>query len=263
MRNSVALLLAVACSGDHKAAPDAAKTIDAAVDAPKLIDAPSVDAPGYDLSCAGQPLGSAAAQITISGTVEALNGTSVGAASGVSFVMLAGSNSAQLASTGPTGSDGLWAFPPQPTDGSALDVYVEATESGSGERPSFVYPPQPLVADETGVPVLMVTNSELALLSEIHFSQNAGSGLLVVQVVDCKGTAITNANLVIEQNGSALSSQNVLNIGEFDASFGGTFLVVNVPPGATTVGATYLQTSLASHVVTSFAGGDTETQVVP
>jgi hypothetical protein len=263
MRMSGVLFLAVACSGDHKATPDAAKTIDAAIDAPKPIDAPSIDAPSYDLSCAGQPLGSAAATVTISGTVESLNGESVGAASGISFKMLAGSDNALLATAGPSGSDGDWAFAPEATGGSALDVYVEADGSGSGERPSFVFPPQPLVADETGVPVLMVTNAELALLSEIDFSQNAGSGLFVVRVVDCKGTAITNATLVIEQNGSALSSQNVLNIGEFDASFGGTFLVVNVPPGPTTVGATYLETSLASHVVTSFGGGDTETQVIP
>jgi hypothetical protein len=264
MRMFGVLFLAVACSGDHKATPDAAKMIDAAIDAPKPIDAKPIDAPSYDFSCAGQPLGSAAANVTISGTVEELNGESVGPGSGVSLAMLAGSNSAQLATTGPTGSDGDWAFAPEPTGGSALDVYIEATVSGSGERPSFVFPAQPLVADEAGVPVLMVTNGELSLLSQLPgFTQNAGSGLFLVQVIDCKGTAITTANLVIEQNGSALSSQNVLNIGEFDSSFGGTFLVVNVPPGPTTVGATYLQTTLAPHVVTSFVGGDTETQVEP
>lgn len=262
-----AVLLGAACSSNHNAAvdapsADAPKQIDAAIDAQKPIDGPPVDAaPVYDFSCSGSALGSADSTITVSGSAGSLGTSGLKPLAGVTLTMFRGSNNAQLQTIGPTGSDGAFAFDPQTTDLQPLDIYIEGSDGS--DRPSFVYPAAPLVHNFSDAPVAMVSNSLLSLLGMVGASQNAGQGLFVVEAIDCQGATVTTASLTVQQNGADVGQ--ILDIGNFDSAFAGTFLVTNVPPGTTTVAGAVGGTPdvFASHDVTSFADADTETQLHP
>ncbi len=254
-----ALALAAGCSLGHRDPGADAQLRNSSTG----IDASAADASGYDLSCAGAPAGSAGSAVTISGTTNtvSLSGTE-SALAGVSLALVANATGAQLATTGPTDATGAWAFADEPTGGSALDVYIAAT--ASGDRPTYVYPSAPLVADEANVPVVMLTNGQLV---ELWLggapSQRSGNGLLLVEVLDCQNAQISGATLSVEQDGAAVTGATVLALSKYSASLSGTFGVINVPPGATTVSASYGSAQLASHVVTAVANADTETEVLP
>nr|HEX4315694.1 hypothetical protein [Kofleriaceae bacterium] len=261
-----AIVLGAACSSNHGSAVDAggkdAKALDAAIDAQEPIDSKPIDAgPTFDFSCAGSALGSADATITVSGTTDTLSMNGLKAVGGVSLTMFRGSDNKQLATTGPTDSTGAFAFAAQTTDLNPLDIYIEGSDGS--DRPSFLYPSAPLVHDFSDAPVAMVSPALLSELSIVGASENAGSGLLVVQAVDCTGATVTTASLTVQQNGADVGA--ILDIGNFSSAFAGTFLVTNVPVGTVTVAGAVGGTPdvFASHDVTSFADGDTETQIHP
>jgi hypothetical protein len=231
-----------------------------------LPDASATDTRNADastLACEGSAAGSAAAAITISGTADTVSLTGgMTPTSGVSLAMVDVASGSAVATTGPTGSAGTWSFADEPTGGSALDVYLSASKTG--ERPTYIYPAALLVADQPNVPVVMLSTAQLGEITLLGApKQQTGLGLLLVEVQDCAGSALGSADLVVEQNGSAVTSATVLELSKFSASLAGTFGVWNVPPGETTVGATLGSATLASHVVTAVADADTETQVVP
>ena len=76
--------------------------------------------------------------------------------------LFANADNSQIAAADPTGSDGAFAFPAQTTNGNPLDIYVGITRDT--DRPSFVFPPRPLVADQTGIPAVLVSDTTLSSL---------------------------------------------------------------------------------------------------
>jgi len=60
-----------------------------------------------------------------------------------------------------------------------------------------------------------------------------------------------------------VAGTTVVDASQFSAMAAGTFIVFNVPTGATEVGATYMGHTLRAHTVLSVAGQTTATQIKP
>ena len=255
---SAALLSFAACSGDGAAKPDAPLIhLDAAIDA--IPDSPPPpDAPSYDFTCLNNTAPTtASATITVSGTANEISGMAAAPAADVSLEARSVSADALLASAGPTLANGAFSLGPIPGV-TPVDAYVKATKTGT--RPTLVYPPQPLVANQGMVPVLMITDAQLGLLLQVlgGGSQDATKGLVGVAVLDCAGAQVMGATVAVKQNNVAVG--NVVDIGAFSP---GTFFVTNVPVGAALVTATFNGMTFRSHTVKSIAGTDTTTGVRP
>lgn len=261
---SVSLLSLAACGDDGGSAkPDAPvihldAAVDAAPDTPPLPDAPS-----YDLTCHGNAAPTTAdPTVTVSGTAQVVSGMNLAPANNVSLEAHSVVGGATLDTDGPTGAAGTWTLGPI-TAGVPVDAYIRATRSGSGgERTTLVYPPQPLRTNQTMVPVLMISDTQLnGLLSLVGMHQDADKGLLGIAVVDCAGMPINGATVSAKQGNTDVGQP--FDIGQFSAQFAGTWFVLNVPPGDTVVNARYNNTDFRAHTVSSAAMTATTTVVRP
>jgi len=259
---SVALLSLAACGGSGSDKPDAQIVVaDAAIDA--VPDGPPADAaPTYDFSCAGNSAPTTAAvTITVSGTASTIWGTAMQAADNVTLEAHAVSDDALLDSDGPTTTAGTWTLGPIPGT-TPVDAYIKATRSGAGnERTTLVYTPQPLVADQGNVPVLLISDAQLNGLTMGLITQQASLGFFGVAVLDCAGTPVVGSALSVKQNNVEVGTS--FDIGQFAAQFAGTFFVFNVPVGDTAVTATYSGMTFRAHTVKSAADTATTTIVRP
>lgn len=263
----VMVVAAAACGDDGASNPDALVIIDAAnPDAPNPDAPPPIDAPNYDFSCYQNQAPTPAATVTISGTVQEFSGTSIAPAMGATVVTCTGDcqGANNLGSVGPTTVNGQFTTAPITTNGTAVEGYLRITKAG--QWATYMYPDAPLAANVAGIPVLLLNN---LIVSNLHLlitdePQAAGNGLLAVAVTDCSTPpmGIDDATVTVTQNGVPVDDEPV-GAGAASPQAAGAFLVTNVPPGDTTVTATYNGMTFRTHVVRSYADALTITQVKP
>ena len=259
------------CDGDNAAADAAIKLIDAAPDAKEFLDAPP---PMYDFTCMGNAAPTTAAgQITLSGTVRQVNFTgsiSVDPLDGAA-VRSCTAGAANCTGGNTQGNDtsdamGDWSIGPISTSMNPLDVYLEASKTGS--RTLYLYPASPFIADQGMIPMLTFAPSVISGLAIIPggCTQSASNGMIAVAVTDCGVQPITeNLVISIKQGGNEVTGTTVIDLGSLSAMAAGVFLVCNVPPNpTTTVGATYnATTAMRAHDVKVVADTTTATLLRP
>lgn len=264
-----AIAFTAACGDDGSAAIDAPIVIaDAAIDAPPDSYVP--DAPNYNFGCYQNTApATVAATVSLSGTAREVivqgMAPAVVPASGVQIDACkgncAGGNRLDRQTTSTTGTFTTAAI----TTGSpaaAIDGYLLATKTGI--RTTYVYPHAPLVADQPGIPVFMLSNSVISALPLLGINQAAGNSLVGILVTDCSNPPmpIPGAIVAAKQNGIAVGDPPQ-DIGALDPMGEGAFIVFNVPPGDTEVSATYNGMTFRAHTVGAVAGTTTMTQVRP
>jgi len=257
-----------ACGGNGSGNPDATIIVpDAAPDAFVVIPDAPPDAPNYDFSCETTPVPTtAAATVTISGTAQGLgfNGQAVSITplNGATIDFCKGNCTGNnKLDTKTSAADGTFTSASLSTGGTPLDGYVRTTMSGY--RTTNVYPPNPITANVTGVPAIAYSTGLLALLQNFGVTQDAAKGDLGLIVTDCANTPIGGAALTVKQGGVDVAGTTVIDASMFSAMGAGTFMVFNVPAGATEVGATYMGHTLRAHAVLAVAGQTTATQITP
>jgi hypothetical protein len=242
------------------------------IDAPKVfLDAPPLN---YDFTCLGNAAPTtAAASITVSGivtqvdlqgmtpSITPLDGATLdGCKAGAANCTAAGNHyGTEVTSAG----GGLFSIGPFDTGTTPVDMYVSMTNTG--DRPGRVYPAGPLAADLPNMPVLTFTTGAFAALGGLE-GQMAANGTIGLLIADCTNTPIadpTNVTLSIKQNGSPVAGTTTLDASSLSAMAAGLYVVFNVPPGDTEVGATYKGMTLRAHTVTVVQATDSETIVRP
>jgi hypothetical protein len=251
----VGLALA-ACGGEH-ATPDASVVLidspgdtapaDAAADA--APDAP----PPYDFSCFGAADPTTADdEIAISGVVT------VGQDPTQGVIVAVWENGIMTAlDFVTTGANGEFAAGLIDTHGVPFGGYLEAEYSHfvNGdvveERITYLYPANKLTTSVANVRVPILDAQSLQAIETIsgHTQDDATNGLLIVAVTDCGATPqpLAGATLSVTQNGNAVGE--VFDPSVLDPQLAGTFIVFNVPDGATDVAATYGGMTFPAHTV--------------
>jgi hypothetical protein len=262
----VSLVLALAACGSSNNNTADAPPKDAPVDTKVFLDAPP-DAPSmYDFSCLGQAFPTTApAAVDASGTAETLNssfmltpvtGATVDACPSASLTCPANGPNKRLAAT-TTDMNGNWAFTALPTAMVPLDLYVKAIKTG--ELTTYLYPAHPLAATLAMAPMLMLSSTQLGLVSSVAgVTLTPGDSTVVVLVLDCANMPITSgATVTVQQGGTDVGMQFS------SAQAMGSTIVFNVPPGATTIGASYNGMTFPTHPVNAFANGIVTTAIRP
>jgi hypothetical protein len=271
MRNLQAcLVVALAACGSSSGSKqiDASVAIDAkAIDAKVFLDAPTPDAPNYDFTCFGQQNPTTAANpISAAGTTETLNsqfqqtpvgGVTVEACPASSFTCPASGTGARLATTTSDATQGTFTLSTVATGGTPLDAYIKAAKTG--ERTSYVYPPNAITADIAMIPVLMLSNAQLATLGLVlGASPNAADAIVVIVPVDCQNNPVMGATVSVKQGSTEVGTQYSLM---------GATIVTDVPPDSaangTTITVTYGSMTFPVRTVTAFGASDISTTVRP
>jgi hypothetical protein len=276
---SLAATLA-ACGGGSEKEPDAMVIPpDAAPDAPP--DAPPETA---NLSCVGNSQPAAAANVTLSGFAAevVVNGVTpdITPAHSATIDICKASSTTCLntdrldqKTTAPNGCPATgcpFTSASLATNGSPLDVYAKITKGTT--LPTYVYPQAPVVANVTNIPgVLLTTGAVSALAGFGVIEYTAGQGLMLVALTDCANMPLTAmTNVVVKQGGTVVAAEK-LDLGSFDPSLAGTFIISNLPAGpdaqnpsvVTEISGTYKTTTLRTHEVRVFRDSVTATQLRP
>jgi hypothetical protein len=269
------VLFAAACGDDGgKAAPDAAKAIDAAkqIDSPPIVVDAAPDAPPtYDFSCEGMARPTpGVTPISLGGTItEIMVGFGT---SGITITQapVEGMRVDLYANTSPQGESlanststatGTWSMANVTNTGAQpFDVY--AVGAKDSYRTTLVFPPFPFVASSAAIPVLTFSDSTWTLINSQVHQDDTTNGLIAVQVTDCAGTAVDDATLNVYQADPATSVGTIASLGAGMDTMGAQF-VANVPPGTTHMTATYLTHTWRIHDVLVVKGEDTTTTMIP
>lgn len=238
---------------------------DAPPDAKVFMDAP---APNFDVtSCASNPAPTmATAQVTLSGTAQLFNGatpTPIDAALVEACQAGTTCGGSDRLDNDTTDAAGAFTLGPINTSSMPLDAYLRMSKTGV--RTMHVFPPQPVQADLTNIPVITFGSTILALACG---SQNdATNGIVVVNYLDCTNTPISDsANLVVEikQGGTPVTGTTIVDVGAQLPQAAGTYLICNVlANNSTSVGATYKGMALRANTIRVVAGTSSSTLVRP
>lgn len=243
----VATVALAACGSDKAAAVDAPVVIhDSPADVAQVADAP-VDTPSGDFTCFGMPNPTTADDpITLAGTTDSLGQGGIQPLAAVQVqVFKSGVNAALDTQT----SDAQGAFTTGNivTAGMPFDGYVKGSKATY--RTSYLYPPNPATASQTGLPVPMITDSTFSTLSGFAGSQqdDTANGALLLTVTDCANMPINGATISVKQGGTDVGTQ--FDLGQLASQAQGIVAVFNVPDGATDISATYNGMTFPTHTV--------------
>jgi hypothetical protein len=262
LRFAAAILFVAACGNDH-----AQTQVDAAVDS-KMIDAKVwMDAPPpmYDLTCYGATPGTAVdATITVSGSAGEVSQSGLTPVAGITIdAYKVGSNNSAATDTS-AATTGDFTLGPITSNGVAIE-YVRGLDERTQPtyRTTFLYPPNPLRSSFDQLPVPLIDQSLMGQLALLGCTQDdTTNGMLFVAVNDCNiamPTGIDGATLSVKQNNAEVG--DVIDLGQFIAQAAGTFIVLNVPDGATVVSASYNGMNFPAHTVVAHKkpnGGGTQ-----
>ena len=245
-----AALFACGNNKSNNKTPDA-KPIDAAIDAKVFMDA-AIDAPPmYDFSCFGKTPGTTATDpVTIAGTTQTLTMNGPQAVAAVAVDSFKASNPNVSIDTQTSDANGLFTtgnLDPGNT-GMAVDGFLRAQKATL--RSTFLYPPFPLTASLTSVPVLMLSDTTFTLIAQTGFQvtqDDTQNGAFFLVVTDCSRTPIVGATLTVQQAGANVGT--IEDLGALAAQAKGTFLVFNVPDGATQVAASFMGMTFPTHTI--------------
>lgn len=244
-----ALSLVPACGGgdDSGAAADAASgAVDApvsadaasAADATPTVDAmPAIDARPANLDCLGAALPDTAPDpLTITGTVYnpgipgITNDTLIVGADVESF--LRGTETSPIATTTST-TGGAFVLSASNGSMTPVNAYVRATSSGYWS--TYLYPPTPVFENQTGVQVVMTTNTQAGLLENLTgVTIDPAKGWVSVLVLDCNGDPIEGATVTSSPAAGDIAYQDASGVPSTSAtatSSSGVALLFNVPVG--------------------------------
>ncbi|HEY6039425.1 MAG TPA: hypothetical protein VIV58_34325, partial [Kofleriaceae bacterium] len=128
-----------------------------------------------------------------------------------------------------------------------LDGYIKA--SLATYRTTYLYPPNKIIANLTGVPVPLISDANFTQLNGFINQMDANNGLLFITVTDCANQPISGATLTSKQGNADAGS--VLDVGQLSgqAALAGLYFVSNVPDGDTTIDASYNNMTFPSRVV--------------
>ena len=120
------------------------------------------------------------------------------------------------------------------------------------------------IRETSSVPVIMLTNTLVSGLGILGINQAPANAMLAVLVTDCATppAGIGGATVTVTQGGTAVGDAP-FDASSFDPQGNGAWFITNVPPGDTTVSATYNGMTFRAHVVGAVAGTTTTTQVKP
>ena len=247
-----------------------ADTVRPLVDAPMLPVDSRVTGPREGGAADSGPFGCLGAALPISAPDPAtLKGTTEEASScgtaAVGLVALAAFTVTGTTPAATTTSSGTGAFTlPIPTGGAPFDGYIRAQSSSYLD--SYLYPPAPIAASATGLPVVLLSSTTFGLLPlAAGASQPSGAGFISAAVVDCLGNPVAGATLTTvpaamvrydDSSGTPTSSASV-------TAADGIAYVFDLPAGGVTVGATYGGMTFRSHAVNARADVVTLTVVAP
>jgi hypothetical protein len=251
----------------------------------KIIDAPTPDSPkvfmdapptNFDFSCMGNTQPAADATVTVAGTVEevGLMGTTpmITPLVGATMVACTGNcNGANKLDANPptttmtSGTGGTYSTKALTTGGTPLDAYITMTKSG--DRATMVYPPAPLAKTPPVVPMFTFTaEAWVAVVLLLQGGQMNANGNIILFLTDCSNVPLndpTNVTVSVQQNGQDVAGDKIVDASSLNAMLGGAYVVFNVPPGATTVNATWKGHQMRAHVVNVAATTSTETIIRP
>lgn len=167
--------------------------------------------------------------------------------------------------TAMSGSDGSWAFNPDPATNSApLDVYLYVQKTG--DRTTYLWPNSQLYADNIGVKVPVMLNAFVAELSALAIQQSPQKAIVGLDLVDCQNQPVVdvaNVMITLKLNGQDLGSLSLIDAHAFNDAFAGDFFLLNVPPGDIEASATWKGKPFRSHHIITTAGTTSETKLAP
>jgi hypothetical protein len=266
--SAVLFIAAAACGNDSKTNPDAPPTPDGPPDAP-----PDAFVRQPDFSCMGNAAPTdAPAQVTITGggapaqmfyattdVMVSLQPPSLTTVP-VADAKVAGFRRGVVAQQGmaTTNATGDWSF--MMAGVTAIDGYFAATKTG--HRDFRLYPPSPIAMDTTSLPLLLLNTGTFDLL--VSFSQKtqtADNGTVGLFVVDCANIPIAGATISVKQGSTEYADDaHVYDGSQFQA---GLYFIFDVPPGETTVTATFNGMPLRAHDIDVEAATTSTTAVRP
>jgi len=258
-----------ACSSNNNGTADAGKTF---MDAPPKVfmDAPPkvyMDAPpvNYDFTCFGMAAPTTAADpVTIAGTTETFSGQNLSPIGGVTVQAFKTGTATALDTQTSAATVGTFTTGNLVTGGTPLDGYIRA--SLATYRTTYLYPPNKVVANLSGVPVPIISDATFGMLTQFLGAQNDDtSGVLLVTVTDCALMAITGASLTAKEGNTNVTITDLSQFG-FPA-----FVATNVPDGDVTLTASYNNMTFPVRTVHAYKkpgdanaeGTITSTAVVP
>jgi hypothetical protein len=148
------------------------------------------------------------------------------------------------------------------TNDVPLNAYLKV--SAKGHRTTNIFPSEPIRADLANVPALAMTIGAFNALAQfLGGGQTAGNGAILVVVTDCALTPVQTSTLTVQQKGADIPGAEIVDAGLLAAELAGTFIVFDVPPGTTTIGATVDGTAFRAHDIEVFADETSATQVTP
>jgi hypothetical protein len=269
----IALTL-IACGGGNSGTPDAPIVVP---DAPIPPDAPDPDAPEQqlDFTCMNNPAPTTAnAMVVLSGDANGLTLSGVNpqiapltdATVDACRDDCAGQNRLDTQTTAANGcpqTGCTFTMDPLATGSVPLDGYIKVTKEPDF-RPSNIFPAAPITMDTMGIPALAFGRAAFqTLVAFLGITQTPGNGNVGLVVTDCANTPIGGAQVSVKQNGVDVPNTEVVDASTFDPSLAGTYLVFNIPPGATEVGASINTMPLRAHTITVFADQTSATQIRP
>lgn len=205
----------------------------------------------------------APAMISVTGEAQTVSGTSTAPLAGATIEAFARAGGAALAST-TSAADGTYTLT-LATGGAAIDGYLKGTSAGRLD--TYLYPPRPLAADQTGATMLIINQQTLDLLGTFGgVTQEAGKGFIGLIVSDAAAQPLAGATVTVSPAGTArvlyaasgLPNQNATAT---DAS--GTVYIANTSTGAVTVDATMGGTDFHAVTVEARPGVITTTLLQP
>lgn len=232
----------------------------------------------FDFSCANAAEPATNATVTLSGGVTrveldftvtppvAFNDVSGASLKACKVGASTCSGQNQYGNTATSMPDGTWSIGPITTGGTHVDAFVSMTATNS--RETFVYPAFPFTSDQANIPVLTFTPEVILALDNFGCPQNDNTnGMIGLAVTDCADMPVSDTaylDIMIKQNGAAVTTADVVDLGDLRAEAAGTYLICNVPENATTeVSATYNGMAFKAHNVKVVKGTTTATIVRP
>lgn len=201
--------------------------------------------------------------ITISGTASSrgLGGTTpVDAATIAAYRSTDDANAVAMATTDAQGNFSITLD----TGGTALVGYLKATKNGFAA--TYVYSPDPLAANTTGIPVNMLTTGTYdTLYSLTQVQQAANTGTIAMIVRDAANMPVAGATVSSTPAGTYKynGGNGLPNASAMMTQADGTGYVMNAPVGPITVTATKAGTTFRGFPVKAFADSLTTTLVIP
>ncbi len=266
---AVATSAVVACGSDSASTSDA-KAIDAkAIDAKVFLDAAGSGSgsgsANYDFTCFGHTApATAAASITLSGTSDEFKLSALTPLPSVTVETYKAGNATAVNTVTSDATTGAFATGTLDTGALPYSAYLRALKSAF--RTTYVYLPNPAIANLSQIPVPLLSNAtfmQVEAALQVH-QDDANKGVLLLAIADCTLKPIAGA--------TATAHQGSTNIALTDLSMflPGTFAALNVPDGEVTVGGSYGSMTFPTVTIRAYkapaASGEgtiTSTAVVP